>query len=69
MARICDEAEGLMQEGRWSDLVSLLLTSFDLVFANAPEKGALLYMCVSIYLYTERETVAMPFSFNIIFSY
>ncbi|KAH7443299.1 hypothetical protein KP509_02G028900 [Ceratopteris richardii] len=27
-----------MQEGRWSDLLSLLLTSFDLVFANAQEK-------------------------------
>ena len=38
VAHICDEAEGLMEEGRWSDLVSLLLTSFDLVFANAPEK-------------------------------
>eukprot|EP00250_Pteridium_aquilinum_P009721 c18886_g1_i1 orf=1023-2255(-) len=38
VAHICMEAEGLMQEGRWSDLVSLLLTSFDLVFANAQEK-------------------------------
>jgi hypothetical protein len=39
VAHICAEAEGLMQEGRWSDLVSLLLTSFDLIFANALEKG------------------------------
>lgn len=38
VAHICMEAEGLMQDERWSDLVSLLLTSFDLVFANAQEK-------------------------------
>ncbi|MCO5601529.1 hypothetical protein L7F22_055651 [Adiantum nelumboides] len=38
VARICVEADNLMQEGRWSDLVSLLLTSFELVFTNAQEK-------------------------------
>lgn len=38
VAHICAEADSLMQEGRWSDLVSLLLTSFDLVFGNASEK-------------------------------
>lgn len=38
VAHICAEAEGLMHEGRWSDLVSLLLTSVDLIFANAQEK-------------------------------
>ena len=44
VAHICVEAEGLMQERRWSDLVSLLLTSFDLVFANAHEKGVFISM-------------------------
>lgn len=38
VAHICAEAEVLMHEGRWSDLVSLLLTSVDIVFANAQEK-------------------------------
>jgi len=34
-----DEAQAYMVEGRWSDLVSLLLTTADLIFANSAEKG------------------------------
>ena len=34
-----DEAQSYMLERRWSDLVSLLLTSADLIFAKSAEKG------------------------------
>ncbi|CAM6087631.1 unnamed protein product [Calypogeia fissa] len=38
IAQYVAEAEGLLLNGRFSDLASLLLTSADLVLANAPEK-------------------------------
>lgn len=41
IAQYVAEAEGLLLSGRFSDLVSLLLTSADLVLAHAPEKGKL----------------------------
>jgi len=36
--RCIEEAQSYMVERRWSDLVSLLLTSADLIFANSAEK-------------------------------
>ncbi|KAJ7547824.1 hypothetical protein O6H91_08G105500 [Diphasiastrum complanatum] len=38
VARICEEAENLFVDGRWSELVSLLLASADLVLSNSSEK-------------------------------
>lgn len=39
VAQFCEEAESYLIGGRYSDLVNLLLTSADLVLANASEKG------------------------------
>jgi translation initiation factor 3 subunit M len=38
VAQFCEEAESYLIGGRYSDLVNLLLTSADLVLANASEK-------------------------------
>jgi len=39
VAQFCKEAELYLIDGRFPDLVNLLLTSADLVLANASEKG------------------------------
>lgn len=39
VAQYCKEAEQLLLESRYVDLANLLLTSADLVLANASEKG------------------------------
>ncbi len=39
VAQFCEEAESYLIGGRYSDLANLLLTSADLVLANASEKG------------------------------
>jgi hypothetical protein len=43
VAQFCEEAESYLIGGRYSDLVNLLLTSADLVLANASEKGQSTY--------------------------
>ncbi|XP_024537089.1 eukaryotic translation initiation factor 3 subunit M [Selaginella moellendorffii] len=40
ISRICEEAENLAVENRWSELVSLLLTSSEMVLSNTPEKDS-----------------------------
>lgn len=37
--RLCVEAQECMVTGRWLDLVSLMLTSADLIFSKVSEKG------------------------------
>lgn len=39
VAQYCKEAQSYLIDGRYPDLVNLLLTSADLVLANASEKG------------------------------
>ena len=39
MAQFCKEAQSFLIDGRFPDLANLLLTSADLVLANASEKG------------------------------
>eukprot|EP01018_Ginkgo_biloba_P038217 Gb_32931 [translate_table: standard] len=54
--RICEEAHNLMVESRWSDLVSLLLTSADLIFSNSPEKDLDCIFAVICNLVTRAES-------------
>lgn len=42
VAQFCKEAQSYLIDGRYRDLVYLLLTSADLVIKNAPEKGTLM---------------------------
>lgn len=39
MSRLCLEAQECMIAGRWLDLASLMLTSADVIFSKASEKG------------------------------
>lgn len=39
VSSLCKEAQECMIGGRWLDLASLMLTSADLVFPKASEKG------------------------------
>lgn len=40
MSRLCLEAQQCMIAARWLDLASLMLTSADLIFSKASDKGA-----------------------------
>jgi len=51
--RCIEEAQSYMVERRWSDLVSLLLTSADLIFANSAEKDLDCIFTVICYLVTK----------------
>lgn len=42
MNRLCLEAQECLIDGRWMDLASLMLTSCDLIFSKASDKGKLL---------------------------
>lgn len=39
MSRLCVEAQDCMLQNRWLDLASLMLTSADIIFSKASEKG------------------------------
>lgn len=39
VARLCVEAQECMVVGRWFDLVSLMLTSAEVIFSKVSEKG------------------------------
>lgn len=47
MTRLCMEAQECMVRGRWLDLASLMLTSADLMFSKASDKGT---VCFSLML-------------------
>lgn len=54
MTSLCLEAQECVIAGRWLDLASLMITSADLVFSKASDKGSYTYpvvYCMYIYIF------------------